>query len=162
MPLLSDFNIEDELMPVNDEEKVLLKSVYVSVDPYLRGKMNGTHPPIFELNEPVSSKIIAEVVESNHENFKQGDYVSAYLEWKEYQVADGNALQKIDSNTAPLSAYLGVLGITGVSAYIALMDIGKPGKGERWWSQRSRCRGNNSRPNWGNYRVQGSWNCGYG
>jgi NADPH-dependent curcumin reductase CurA len=130
MPLLSDFNIGDEIMPVSDEGEVLLKSVYVSVDPYLRGKMNGTHPPIFELNEPVTSKVIAEVVESNHENFKKGTYVSGYLKWQTYQVSDGNTLQKIDSNTARLSAHLGVLGITGLSAYIALMDIGKPEKGE--------------------------------
>ncbi|MDB5025336.1 MAG: alcohol dehydrogenase [Mucilaginibacter sp.] len=130
MPLLSNFNIEVELMPVSAQGEVLLKSVYVSVDPYLRGKMNGTHPPIFELNEPAASKIIAEVVESNNESFKKGDYVSAYLKWQEYQVSDGTALQKIDSNTAPLSNYLGVLGITGLSAYIALMDIGKPKKGE--------------------------------
>ncbi|MDB5144290.1 MAG: alcohol dehydrogenase [Mucilaginibacter sp.] len=130
MPLLSDFNIEEEPMPVGGMGEVLLKSVYVSVDPYLRGKMNGTHPPIFELNEPISSKIIAEVVESNNDGFKNGDYVSGYLNWKEYQVSDGKALQKIDSNAVPVSAYLGVLGITGLSAYIALMDIGKPNKGE--------------------------------
>jgi NADPH-dependent curcumin reductase CurA len=130
MPLLSDFSNEEELMPVNGEGEVLLKSVYVSVDPYLRGKMNGTHPPIFELNEPLTSKVIAEVVESNHENFKKGEYVSGYLEWQTFQVSDGNTLQKIDSTTAPLSTYLGVLGITGLSAYIALMDIGKPRKGE--------------------------------
>jgi NADPH-dependent curcumin reductase CurA len=130
MPLLSDFSNEEELMPVTGEGEILLESVYVSVDPYLRGKMNGTHPPIFELNEPVASKIIAKVVESNHANFKKGDYVSGYLNWAVYQVSDGKALQKIDSNTAPLSAYLGVLGITGLSAYIALTDIGKPRKGE--------------------------------
>lgn len=130
MPLLSDFKNEEELMPVNGAGEVLLKSVYISVDPYLRGKMNGTHPPIFELNEPVASKVIAEVIESNNDNFKKGDYVSGYLNWKEYQVSDGKALQKINSDTAPLSTYLGVLGITGLSAYIALMDIGKPKKGE--------------------------------
>ena len=130
MPLLSDFNIEEELMPVTGEGEVLLKSVYVSVDPYLRGKMNGTHPPVFELNEAISSKIIAEVVESNNDSLEKGDYVSGYLNWKEYQVSDGATLQKIDSDAVPLSAYLGVLGITGLSAYIALMDIGKPRIGE--------------------------------
>ncbi|MDB4918578.1 MAG: alcohol dehydrogenase, partial [Mucilaginibacter sp.] len=130
MPLLSDFSNEEELMPVIGEGEILLKSVYVSVDPYLRGKMNGTHPPIFELNEPVASKIIAGVVESNNENFKKGDYVSGYLNWAAYQVSDGKALQKIDPNAVPVSTYLGVLGITGLSAYIALMDIGKPKKGE--------------------------------
>jgi NADPH-dependent curcumin reductase CurA len=130
MPLPSDFEIGEELMPVKGKGEILLKSVYVSVDPYLRGKMNGTHPPIFELNEPVTSKIIAEVVESGNEDYKKGDYVSGYLDWKIYQLSNGKALQKIDSNAASLSAYLGVLGITGLSAYIALMDIGKPKQGE--------------------------------
>ena len=130
MPLLSDFDNEEELMPVTGKGEILLKSVYVSVDPYLRGKMNGTHPPIFELNEPITSKIIAQVIESNNENFKKGDYVSGYLKWQEYQIVNGKALQKIDSGATPVSAYLGVLGITGLSAYIALMDIGKPKKGE--------------------------------
>ena len=130
MPLLSDFSNEEELMPVSGEGEILLKSVYVSIDPYLRGKMNGTHPPIFELNKPVASKIIAEVVESGNANFKKGDYVSGYLDWKAYQVSDGTMLQKVDASAAPLSAYLGVLGITGLSAYIALMDIGRPQKGE--------------------------------
>src|SRR5882757_4692297 len=76
MPLLSDFGNEEELTPVNGEGEILLKSAYVSVDPYLRGKMNGTHPPIFELNEPLTSKVIAEVVESNNDSFKKGAYVS--------------------------------------------------------------------------------------
>jgi NADPH:quinone reductase len=130
MPLLSDFDNEEEWMPVTSKEEIILKSVYISVDPYLRGKMNGTHPPIFELNDPITSKIIAEVIESKNANLKKGDYVSGYLKWQEYQSADGKALQKIDPSEAPLSAYLGVLGITGLSAYIALMDIGKPKKGE--------------------------------
>ena len=94
MPSLSDFNIEEELMPLSSKGEVLLKSVYVSVDPYLRGKMNGTHPPVFELNQPLSSKIIAEIVESNNDSFKIGDFVSGYLNWQEYQVSDGKALQR--------------------------------------------------------------------
>lgn len=130
MTLLSDFDNEEEPMPVALSGQVLLKSIYVSVDPYLRGKMNGTHPPIFELNKPVASKIIGEVIESHNENFKAGDQVSGYLDWKIYQVSDGTGLQKIDSSEAPLSTYLGVLGITGLSAYIALMEIGKPKRGE--------------------------------
>ena len=130
MPLLSDFKNEKETMPVIGPGEVLLKSLYVSVDPYLRGKMNGTHPPIFELNEPIASKVIAEVIESNNQNYKRGEFVSGYLNWKLYQASNGSTLQKLDANTAPLTAYLGVLGITGLSAYIALMDIGKPKAGE--------------------------------
>lgn len=130
MPLISDFGNDEELMPITGKGEIFLKSVYVSVDPYLRGKMNGTHPPMFELNEPITSKIISEIIESKNAKFKNGDYVTGYLKWQKYQTASGSALQKIDPDSAPLSAYLGVLGITGLSAYIGLMDIGKPKKGE--------------------------------
>ncbi|MDN5285810.1 MAG: alcohol dehydrogenase [Mucilaginibacter sp.] len=130
MPHISDFKFVKEPMPGNGTGEVLLKTLYVSVDPYLRGKMSGTKTPRFELNKPISSKIIAEVMESNHEKFSKGDFVSGYLDWKEYLVSDGTGLTKIDSSTAPLSTYLGILGITGLSAYFALLEIGKPKPGE--------------------------------
>jgi NADPH-dependent curcumin reductase CurA len=130
MPNSSDFKLVKKPMPQHGIGEILLKTVYVSVDPYLRGKMSGTKTPHFELNEPISSKIIAEVIKSNHENFRKGDFVSGYLDWKEYQISNGTGIQKVNAKAAPLSAYLGVLGITGLSAYFALLDIGKPKSGE--------------------------------
>lgn len=130
MPVTTDFKLITEPMPQIVDGEVLLKTLYVSVDPYLRGKMSGTKTPRFELGAPLSSKIIAEVIESKNENFSKGEYVSHYLAWKEYQVSNGEGLIKIHSTEAPLSAYLGVLGITGLSAYFALLDIGKPKAGE--------------------------------
>lgn len=130
MPRISDFKFIKEFMPEIGKGEVLLKTIYVSVDPYLRGKMSGTKAPRFELNEPISSKIIAEVVESNHQGFSKGDFLSGYLDWKEYLVSDGSGLDKVDSTAAPLSTFLGVLGITGLSAYFALLEIGKPKPGE--------------------------------
>jgi NADPH-dependent curcumin reductase CurA len=130
MPNPSDFKFVKEPMPQHGIGEILLKTVYVSVDPYLRGKMSGTKTPHFELNEPISSKIIAEVIKSNNENFSKGDFVSGYLDWKEYQISNGKSIQKVNAETAPLSTYLGVLGITGLSAYFALLDIGKPKPGE--------------------------------
>jgi NADPH-dependent curcumin reductase CurA len=130
MPNSSDFIFAEEPMPLHGIGEVLLKTVYVSVDPYLRGKMSGTKTPYFELNEPISSKIIAEVIKSNNENFTKGDFVSGYLNWREYQISNGTGIQKVNAETAPLSTYLGVLGITGLSAYFALLDIGKPKSGE--------------------------------
>ncbi|WCT12414.1 NADP-dependent oxidoreductase [Mucilaginibacter jinjuensis] len=130
MPLISDFVTVEEPMPLVGIGEILLKAVYISVDPYLRGKMSGTKEPRFEINEPITSKLIAEVVESKNGKFKKGEFVSGYLDWKEYQVNDGTGVQQVNAKDAPLSAYLGVLGITGLSAYFALLDIGKPKRGE--------------------------------
>ncbi len=130
MPLISDFITVEESLPEAGSGEILLKAIYISVDPYLRGKMSGTKDPRFELDKPIASKLIAEVVESKNEKFKKGDYVSGYLDWKEYQVSDGAGIQQVDAKAASLSAYLGVLGVTGLSAYFALLEIGKPKPGE--------------------------------
>jgi NADPH-dependent curcumin reductase CurA len=130
LPKADDFEMKEESIFSLQEGQLLLKTVYVSVDPYLRGKMSGTKIPRFEIGAPISSKIIAEVIESRNLDFTKGEYVSNYVDWKEYNVSDGTGLTKLDPIAAPLSTYLGVLGITGLSAYFALMDIGKPVRGE--------------------------------
>lgn len=131
-PTLSDFKITREEIPVAKDGEVILKTTYVSVDPYLRGRMNDSksYVPPFELNKPIQSGIIAEVIESKNTDFKKGDFVSANLEWKEYQTSSGKNLQKVDSNEAKLSSYLGILGMTGLTAYLGLTEIGVPKKGE--------------------------------
>src|SRR5690606_30794315 len=131
-PTLSDFEFLEEENPTTQEGQVLLKTLYVSVDPYLRGRMSSakSYVPPFKLNKPVQSGIIAEVLESKHSDFKVGDYVSAMLEWKKLQVSDGRGLTKVDGKVASLSAYLGVLGMTGLTAYLGLTEIGKPKSGE--------------------------------
>ena len=132
-PTLDDFKFLEEEQPIIQEGQVLLKMLYVSVDPYLRGRMSSekSYIPPFELNKPIQSGIIAEVVESKLSTFKVGDLVSAMLDWKELQISDGRSLFKIDGNAASLSAYLGVLGMTGLTAYLGLTEIGKPKPGER-------------------------------
>jgi NADPH:quinone reductase len=130
LPRLDNFAFVSEDVPAPGAGEVLLRTIWVSVDPYLRGKMSGTKVPRFELDKPISSKIIAEVVASNNPGIKKGDIVSHYLDWKEYQVSDGKGLVIVDAAAAPSSAYLSVLGVTGLSAYFALMDIGRPKPGE--------------------------------
>ena len=132
IPQLSDFKSIDEKMPEVMQGEVLLKTLFVSVDPYLRGRMSDaeSYVPPFELNKPVSSGIVAEVVESKNENFKKGDFVSNLLEWKEYQTSTGVGLQKLDPSIQPLSVYLGIVGMTGMTAYMGLTKIGKPKAGE--------------------------------
>ena len=131
-PKLSDFQLVDGQIPKMGKGEILLKTLFVSVDPYLRGRMSDaeSYVPPFKLNKPMGSGVIAEVVESNHDQFKKGDIVSGMLEWKEYQVGSGNGLQKLNPALAPLSANLGVLGMTGLTAYLGLMEIGKPKEGE--------------------------------
>lgn len=131
-PALSNFKITNEEIPAAKDGDLLLKTIYVSVDPYLRGRMNDvkSYAPPFELNKPIQSGIIAEVVESKQENFKKGDFVSGNLEWKEYQTSEGKGLHKVNQNEAKLSNYLGILGMTGLTAYLGLTEIGLPKKGE--------------------------------
>lgn len=131
-PQLSDFKFISTEIEELIKGEVLLKTTYVSVDPYLRGRMSDakSYVPPFELNKPITSGIVAEVVESKNKEFKKGDYVSGMLAWKEYQKSNGEGLLKIDASKAPLSTYLGVLGMTGLTAYLGLTEIGKPKRGE--------------------------------
>src|SRR5882762_1390010 len=87
MPGMQNFEFGEEVVPSVARGEVLLKTLYVSVDPYLRGKMATTHNP-FAIGDFISSKIIAEVLESDNERFGKGDLVTGYLDWKEYQVSN--------------------------------------------------------------------------
>lgn len=131
-PQPENFKITEEKLPQPGEGEILLKSLFISVDPYLRSRMRDeeSYIPPFKLNEPLESMVIAEVVESKNSNFQKGEYVSGMLEWKELQTSAGNGLTKISKDAAPLTAYLGILGLTGLTAYIALKTIGKPKRGE--------------------------------
>lgn len=131
-PELTDFEFSITEIPELHEGEILLTTKYVSVDPYLRGRMSDapSYVPPFELNKPIASGIIAEVLESKNTNFSKGDHVSGMLQWKETQVAKADGLIKVDPDKAPLSAYLGIIGMTGLTAYLGLTEIGKPKKGE--------------------------------
>lgn len=131
-PTLADFKTVDEEIPTAKEGELLLKTVYVSVDPYLRGRMNDakSYIPPFALNKPIQSGVIAEVLDSHLPDFKKGDFVSGMLAWKEFQTSTGKGLNKVDPSLAKLSSYLGILGMTGLTAYLGLMEIGKPEEGE--------------------------------
>ncbi|MGJ8761761.1 MAG: NADP-dependent oxidoreductase [Polaribacter sp.] len=126
-----EFVTENTELAIKDGE-ILLEAAYVSVDPYLRGRMSDakSYVPPFQLNEPVQSGVIAKVTASKNDNFKEGDYVSGLLNWQTQQVSNGDGLNKVDGTKAPLSAFLGILGMTGLTAYLGLNEIGKPKAGE--------------------------------
>jgi NADPH-dependent curcumin reductase CurA len=89
-----------------------------------------SYVPSFEIGKPIQSGIIAQVTDSRHPDFRKDDFVSGTLEWKEYQVSDGKGLVKVDPKVSPLSSYLGILGMTGLTAYLGLTEIGMPAAGE--------------------------------
>ncbi|WP_343329857.1 NADP-dependent oxidoreductase [Polaribacter staleyi] len=132
-PTVSNFEFLTDNTEIEIKKgEILLETAYVSVDPYLRGRMSAakSYVPSFELNKPVQSGIIAKVIASKNENFKEGDFVSGMLNWQTQQVSNGEGLLKVDGSKAPLSTYLGVLGMTGLTAYLGLNQIGKPVAGE--------------------------------
>jgi len=131
-PTMDDFKFVTEETPAIKDGEFLLKTAYVSVDPYLRGRMMDakSYVPPFKLNEPMSSGVIAEVIESKHPDFKTGTFVSGYFDWKEYNVSNGKGVAKVDPEAASLTAYLGILGMTGLTAYLGLKNIASPKAGE--------------------------------
>ena len=131
-PVIKNFQTNDfELPEINDKE-VLLKAMFLSVDPYMRGRMNDakSYVPPFELGEPISGGVVAKVVKSNSINFKENDIVTGNLPWQQHCIAKEIDLIKIDTSTAPASYFLGILGMPGLTAYFGFMHIGKPKPGE--------------------------------
>jgi hypothetical protein len=131
-PQNSDFEFQEVNKPNPKDGEVLFKSVYVSVDPYLRGRMRDEKSYVapFELGKPVQSAVVAQVAASKHKDIKEGDYYTGMMDWAEYQIADPNNLRKVETGDIPLSAYLGILGMTGLTAFFGLTDIGLPKEGE--------------------------------
>ncbi len=132
MPKLSDFAMNETTIPQPKEGEVLVETLTLSVDPYMRGRMyeQTIHFPTFQLNQPPTGGGIGRVVKSNSSDFKKGDVVHGYLEWSDFSVVKSNDLQKIDPNLGPVTTALGVLGMPGMTAYFGLLDIGKPKKDE--------------------------------
>lgn len=131
-PTYEDFKITDAPIGKPSAGEVLIRTIYISVDPYLRGRMNDTksYIPPFKLNDVITSGVIGQITESQSSHFKKGDFVLGSLGWQEYSIAKETAVRKIDPTLAPVSAYLSVLGMTGLTAYFGLLDIGKPKEGE--------------------------------
>ncbi|RLQ91484.1 NADP-dependent oxidoreductase [Planomicrobium sp. Y74] len=131
-PSNDDFAFIDKETGAPGEGEVLLKTLYLSVDPYMRGRMRDVKSYVapYKLNEAISGGILAEVVESNSELLQKGDIVNGTLKWAEYNIAKAEKVQKVDPTIAPITTRLGILGLTGLTAYFGLLDIGKPQAGE--------------------------------
>jgi NADPH-dependent curcumin reductase CurA len=132
-PQDSDFELAETPVPSPADGQVLVRNVYISVDPYMRGRMNKnfkSYVAKFELGEPMQGGAVGQVVESKSDALAVGDWVNSMHGWREYYVEDGGSLMKIDPNLAPVSTALGVLGLTGFTAYVGLLDFGRPKEGE--------------------------------
>jgi NADPH-dependent curcumin reductase CurA len=123
--------VEKEVPPVRHGE-VLTRVHYLSLDPYMRGRMeeSRSYAPPQKLDEVMLGGTVAEVVESSNPAYRVGDMVVGMAGWQQYQVSDGKALRKVDTGVIPASAYLGAVGMPGVTAWYGLTQIGKPRPGE--------------------------------
>jgi len=128
----SNFRFEESDIPQPGDNQVLVKNHWLSLDPYMRGRMSDvkSYATPVQIGEVMVGGCAGEVVRSNHPKFAPGDKVVGALGWQLYGVADGNLLQKVDASMIPLSAYLGPVGMPGVTAWVGLNDICAPKEGE--------------------------------
>jgi NADPH-dependent curcumin reductase CurA len=131
-PIAKNFRTETIELAALEDGEVLLKPNYFSVDPYMRGRMNDakSYSEPFKVDMPLYGAATATVQETKSDLFKKGDTVVGSFYWQEQMVVSDKSLKKIDLKIAPESYHLGVLGMTGLTAYFGLIDIGKPKKGE--------------------------------
>jgi NADPH-dependent curcumin reductase len=131
-PQLSNFRLEENPAPQPNDGELLLRTLWLSLDPYMRGRMSAarSYAKPVEVGEPMVGGTVNEVMESRHPEFKPGDVVLGYAGWQDYAVSNGAGLRKLDARRAPISTALGVLGMPGMTAYTGLLTIGQPKPGE--------------------------------
>jgi hypothetical protein len=131
-PSPDNFELVRTAVPKPAEGQVLLKIRYLSLDPYMRGRMSAakSYAAPVELGQVMEGGTVAEVIESRHPGFHAGDMVLSHSGWQSYALADGTALRKLNPQEAPVTAALGVLGMPGFTAYAGLLTIGQPKPGE--------------------------------
>lgn len=132
LPREDDFELVEVQVPEIGAQEMLVRNIYMSVDPYMRGRMidRKSYVPPFQLNRPLEGGCVGQVMASNNGEYQVGDFVLGMSGWREYYVSDGGGLFKIDPAVAPIQAYLGTVGMPGLTAYYGLLEIGKPEKGQ--------------------------------
>ena len=131
-PNADNFTIEDAPIPSISDGQILLKTKYLSLDPYMRGRMNAgeSYAARVELGDVMVGGTVSEVIESKNGAFSKGDLVSSFSGWQSYQASSGQGIRKLDPRISKPSYALGVLGMPGLTAYVGLMDIGEPKESE--------------------------------
>ena len=129
---LDNFALDERGVPAPADGQILVRNLYMSVDPYMRGRMNDveSYIPPFQIGEPLEAGVVGRVVASRHRRFRKGDHVSGLLRWESFSLSDGKGLQKVDPDLAPLSYHLGILGMPGMTAYVGLVGVGEAKAGD--------------------------------
>ena len=131
-PTTENFRIEHDSVPAPQAGQVLLRTLYLSLDPYMRGRMSDgpSYAASVGVGEVMVGATVSRVEESRHAEFKPGDLVLGYAGWQAYALSDGRGLSKLRPDEAHPSRALGVLGMPGLTAFMGLLDIGRPVAGE--------------------------------
>jgi NADPH-dependent curcumin reductase CurA len=132
MPSRDNFILHESPVPEAGDGDVVVRTLYMCVDPYMRGRMNEgkSYVPPYQLNEVITGGVVGQVVDSQSALLRPGDLVIGTLGWQDYAVAPAAYLRKVDPTLAPITTALGVLGMPGLTAYFGLLDIGQPKAGE--------------------------------
>ncbi len=131
-PKESDFRLIESPVPEPGSGQMRLRTLYLSLDPYMRGRMNAgpSYAPAVEVGGVMVGGTVCRVEASNLDQFQVGDIVVAYTGWQDYALSDGRGVHKLDPNFAPVTTALGVLGMPGMTAWTGLRNIGQPQPGE--------------------------------
>ncbi len=132
MPKMSDFKLVEEPVKAACDGEIVVRALFISVDPYMRGRMNDakSYAAPMAIGGTMVGGVVGQVIESKNPKFKPGDIVQGEFGWQEYAVSDGKGIRKIDPSIAPISTSIGVLGMPGLTAYFGLLEIGQPKAGE--------------------------------
>src|SRR3954469_7438934 len=132
LPTSDNFELKDIALPPVNDGMVRLRNLWLSVDPYMRGRMNDvkSYVPSFQVGEPMDGGAIGEVVESKAEGFATGDLVQHMAGWRDEAVVDARTANKLPQLGAPPEQFLGVLGVTGSTAYFGLLDVASAKAGD--------------------------------
>lgn len=122
LPTQSNFKLVENQLPPLEDNEVMVRNLFMSVDPYMRGRMNEgkSYVPPFEIGKTLEGGAVGEVIESRAKEFKVGDTVTSSFGWREYFIASPKALHPVNRAIQPLSVYLGTLGMTGLTAWVGL------------------------------------------
>ena len=131
-PSMENFQLRERPIPDPEANEVLVRTRYLSVDPYMRGRMRDAHSYAepWETGEPMRAGVVGEVVESNYEGLEAGDLVTGNLYWSEYAAVNGAILDPVDTGEVPISTALHVLGMPGFTAYVGMTEVGKVAPGD--------------------------------
>jgi NADPH-dependent curcumin reductase len=131
-PTRADFTIADAPLPDPAEGEVLVRGIYLSLDPYMRGRISGvrSYAQPVEVGAVIEGRVVGEVARSRDPAFREGQFVLGGYGWQLYSAVPARGLLKLDPDEAPLSTALGVLGMPGLTAYVGVDEIGKPQPGE--------------------------------